>query len=247
MYIYPVSLVSQVCGTKISKVDQNSQRMNKASEMADSFQKTISFGNFQTMVTEIADKKIKNLNGLEHSFNSLMKEIISDAKIEKTPYFSYLEAGFKESGFSGLLRNLRMPKSTPKINTLVEKSSENELVLAKLDGEPVLSLFNFGRYGFWESESSTRDMRLIFSNAEKILDKEARVEFTMNKKGQYSVFQRTGQNFIDTVYYPTTGNIRRETYCYAGGKPDTTYYNEDGSKAFFENWFYGGTPTEPIY
>lgn len=246
MYIYPISQFSQVYSNRISNSVNNSQKQN-THFASDSFNKSLAFGNFPAIVTSIANKRFRNLNQLEHSFNNLMSDILLDTNIEKSPYFSYFAAGFKESGFSGLLGNLRMPKSTPKINALVEKSAEKELILAKLDGEPVLTLYNWGRHGFWQTDSSTRDMRILFSNAERIPDKEAIVEYTMNKKGQYCVSQRLGPEYFDTVYYPSTGNIRQETYYYSGGKSDTTYYNEDGSKAFFENWIYGGTRAEPIY
>ena len=243
MYISPISSLS------LSRNYFSSEHKAKPKPLnVDKFERNnISFGNLQTSITEYADKNIKVLNELEQSFNTLMKELISDSGIEKNKYFSYFANMFKESGYRGLLENLRMPKSTPEINTLVEKSAQEGLVLAKSGDEPVLTLFNWGKHGFWQSSDSTRDMRILFSNMEKLEDKQAIIEYTIDKDGYYIIAQRVGKNYRETAFYSTTGNKRYDVYCYDGGKPDITYYNKDGSKSFWENWLHGGTQAEPIY
>lgn len=248
MYIVPVSLSSSFNRVVLNKDSRFNVQYDNKTLKYDSFHKSsVSFGALQTTVTELVKKRYNNLDEIEEVFNTLIKELIKDKTIKRNTNLAYLIRSYKKSGFRGLLENLRMPNSTSDINALVDKSADNGLELAKFGEEPLLMLLNFGRHGLFDGPTSTRDMRLLFSNGEKLKDKNAIMEFTMGKKGNYRISQRSGEDYVETVYYASTGNKKSETVCYGKGNPSTTYYNKDGSIDFFKNWFVGGTPIVPIY
>lgn len=248
MYVSMVSSLPNLCAVNCKIRHYSGFAGISEKNNFDSFQKAnITFGGIKNIVSEYAVKRFKNLNEVEECFNSLMRELISDKTTVKSSYLSYIVRGFKKSGFRGLLENLRMPKSTPEIDKLVEMAKFKRVNLVKSDERPVLQIFNAGKHSLWGGASSTRDIRVMFSNAANIDSKKAIIEFTIDKKGNFKVYQQYCKNYAETAYYSSTGNKRFETICSGNSKPNTTYYNKNGSESLLGNWFHGGSPAEPIY
>lgn len=129
---------------------------------------------------------------------------------------------------------------------------------------PVIKLGNLGKHGFFnslfEKETAPNDIRLLFSNCNAIdanpitlkndrdfISKMNSVELYLDKKGDLTVEQQHGETNVITHFHSLTGHKKLVIESYGDGKPESTYYNKDGTKAFWKNFFYGGVPTEGIY
>ena len=94
-----------------------------------------------------------------------------------------------------------------------------------LQEDEILDIVNYS--------GSPEDMRIGF-----LSDKEkGGIEFYTDKKGDLFVEQTYDRNFLNRGFYSDTGSKKIEIESYAGGKPNRTYYNKDGSKPFFKNLF----------
>ena len=192
-----------------------------------------------------AFKSFSHENSFEKPFDELLQIIINSNKYTKSEHFNDFLEVYNKKGLYGTLRTLWQATPIEKIAKTVSKHPQETLILAKTNNQSVLEIFNWGKHGFFnsifETKSAPNDVRLLFSKNKTTL------EFSLDKKGDLTVSRNVGDNFYTTTYYKETGTKKSETVQYGSFKPETTYYNKDGSKAFWKNFIYGGTPTEPIY
>lgn len=192
---------------------------------------------FTSMMKKYSNHQFANVSEMQEGFANLFNAVEHDKKIKKAPAFSAVNTLFQKGGFLGLLYELWKPNPGEKVKRLVESTKDNSgLVLASKDDKPVLSLINHGPYGFFnyinENYDAKRHMTLSFNNPESANSK---VEFFMDKSGQLTFVNETRA----VRYYKTTGTPKTETI--KGDRVEIIHYNEDGSKAFFKNLFFGGT------
>ena len=179
---------------------------------------------------------VKTLKEAENLFGELISEIDKDVMITKTPFFDTIKNIFSERGLKGLFGILsQSTDSNCKVENLVKTvRNENIVQVAKQRGD-VLDVTSYS--------SEPHDIHLGFGAGLK----KGYIEFYADKKGNLFVDRTYGDDFISTGLYSDTGTKKVETISYGGGKPDTTYYNKDGTKPFFKNWLFGGTSVEPIF
>ena len=183
-----------------------------------------------------AKSPVKTLKNAEGLFGELINEISMDAQITKTPFFATIKNIFEERGLKGLFGILgKSTDSNISVENLIKKVREENAVSVAKEKGSILDIVSYG--------SKPHDVHVGFSAGLR----KNYIEFYTNKKGDIFVEQTSGNDYINTGFYSDTGTKKLEIESYAGGKPDKTYYNKDGSKPFFKNWLFGGTPVEPIY
>lgn len=177
-------------------------------------------------------------------FDNIIKSVLENNNIVKEKYFQHLSSLYEKKGLYGVLKSLWETYPTTKIAESVSLLNQENLILAKRYNLPVIEIFKWGKHGFFNSLTNSRtapnDVRLSFMNQDNL------IEYTLNKNGELVVHRKIGDKTITTTYHKVTGH-RKEEVIHNGGKPEVTYYNKDGSKPFWKNFLFGGTPTEAIY
>ena len=205
----------------------------------------IQFTGFEKTISDASRKTFKNDSEVEETFKQIFNAILKDSNIIKEASFNIIIDTYKQEGFRGLMNELWKAYTSDNFIPLINSSEGHILNLAQKDDKPVVELINYGRHGFWnainDTEYATRDVRLSFSYGKNS------IEFYLDKKGDCSLLQNYEKTSIYSGYYKSTGNKKFQTEHYSECRPETTYYNKDGSKAFFKNWFYGGPAIEPIF
>ena len=248
MYLQPVNLYSITNHQPVIKKN----KINKKTEgVTDSFDKsTTSFTGYKESLLKMSERNFDNVSKLKEGFHELLNLVTKDTEIKKTDNFQIIKTAYEKDGLRELLRNLWLHNSDNPVgkfsNKLLEEPNET-LVLATKNEKPVLTIKNWGPFKLWDALSDNRkcprDVRIQFTDKNKTMA----TEFTLDKKGNYVTHHSANEQYIFSSYYESTGLKKQETIHPSIGHPETTYYNEDGSKAFFKNWFYGGPAIPPVW
>lgn len=240
MRIQPVSLYTQT-NYSIS----NNKKVSSYQTSADK----VSFGNslYKSTLKAAVNTTFLKDTDVEKTFNKLFNIIKEDNHFQKLEHFDFLSDLHKKEGLRGMMRELWTENPKPEVRSFLNKISDDFVPLAKQDGVTVLEIFNMGPQGFWnfmrENKNAKRNVELIFSSPN--FKDGSFFSLRLNKQGGYVLSQKDDLSSIVTDFYTTTGKRASSVDSSVGGRPDVTYYNEDGSEAFFKNWFFGGTP--PIW
>lgn len=198
---------------------------------------------YNEILGEIVNRTFLNDIDIEKTFSKLLNTISTNDKITKLKEFYFIEKLEREKGFRGMMRELNSANPKSEARKFLNIMSTNN-TLAEQDNKPVLQLFDCGPQGFinciTDNPNSQRKVELMFMIPS---DKPLSASVNLNSKGEYCLNQSRDCLNLYTCFYSSTGNRRFTILQSAGGEPDKTYFNKDGSKAFFKNWFFGGTPT----
>lgn len=194
------------------------------------------FNGYHDVIGKAMRTPVKDTKNAQEVFTDLINEIHNDKSINKTNFFKTVYDLFKQNGLIGLFSELKKaPNKDSYTECMLEYARKNNVLpLAKDENE----IFDIVSYS-----GSADDIHLGFLAGKE----KGGIEFYTDKKGDLFVEQTHDRNFLNTGFYSDTGTKKVEVTSYAGGKPDKTFYNKDGSKPFFKNWFLGGTPVEGIY
>lgn len=194
------------------------------------------FNGYYEVMREGAKTSVKNLEHAQRLFGDLMTEIDQDVQMTKTPFFNVIKTIFDKKGLKGLFGILTKPADQyAHTEGLLLKVKEDNVVPIVVNRGHVLDITSFS--------DKPHDIHLGFSAGIR----KGFIEFSSDKKGNIFVERGYGDNYNYTGFYADTGTKKVEVESYAGGLLERTYYNKDGSKPFFKNWFLGGVAVEPIY
>lgn len=200
----------------------------------DSFQPA--FKGFERTLQQAVKNILENDVEVEKTFSNLFKEATNTEGFTKTSEYYGIADEYYKHGFRGLLYELW--KSTPQ--PALKKYLQNDVVdLVKKDNKPIFQLVHFYKFGF--SKNSPNDVKLVFMNPKN----ETSIEYSLNKKGELHVWQTDKNKSVITTYHLTTGSKKCTVEHNYDCSPETTYYNKDGSKAFFKNFLWGGVAISP--
>jgi hypothetical protein len=214
---------------KVSAIGYNVYNQNKC-------QKPLNFTGYYDVILEGARTPIKNLDYAQYLFGNLINEIDKDVLIKKGRFFDGIKQIFKAKGLVECFKTLKFSSDNCFSMKDFAKSVENSEILpiASQHGS-IMDIINYGK--------GLKNFHMGFCSGLK----RGSIEFYTDKKGDLFVDQCYGSNFMSTGFYSDAGTKKVEVYSYAGVKPEKTFYNKDGSKPFFKNWFLGGTAVEAIY
>ena len=232
MKVSGISYMQPLCADyKKSKINSASTCNNAGT---DSFQPA--FKGFERTLQQAVKNVLENDIEVEKTFSNLFKEIICGENITKTSEYYGIEDVYNKNGFRSLLYELW--KSNPQPN--LKKYLQNDVIdLAKKGDKPVFQLVHLYKFGF--SKNAPNDVKLVFMNPKN----ETSIEYSLNKKGELHVWQTDDTKSVITTYHLTSGNKKCTVEQHYNCNPETTYYNKDGSKAFFKNLLWGGVAIVP--
>ena len=200
----------------------------------DSFQPA--FKGFERTLKQAVKNVLENDTEVEKTFSNLFNEIKDGECITKTPEYYEIADVYNKHGFRGLLYELW--KSNPQPN--LKKYLQNDVIdLAKKGNKSVFQVIHLYKFGF--SKNAPNDVKLVFMNPKN----DVSIEYSLNKKGELHVWQTDDNQSAITTYHLTTGNKKCTVEHSYNCNPETTYYNKDGSKAFWKNIFWGGVAIAP--
>ena len=195
-----------------------------------------SFTGYYDVLREGAQKPIADLKQAQYLFEDLIMEIELDNSIKKNQFFYTVK---------NLCANIRLREL---FNKFIKSEQDNSLVRNLLDilkNKNIVSIANdkFSVFDIISLSGTPKDIHLGFGAGKR----KGYIEFYTDKKGDVFVDRSYGKDFFTRGFYSDAGTKKVDISSYAGGSPEKTYYNKDGSKPFFKNLFLGGTPTEGIY
>lgn len=195
-----------------------------------------SFNGYYEVVSNGAKSSIDNLKFAENLFGNLVSEIEWDPQIIKTQFFSVMKKLFLKRGLKGMFNVLAQTADSNLVihDTMQKVRKDNIVSVASTKNGHLLDITSYS--------SKPYDVHLGFSSGKK-----GYIEFYTNKKGEIFVERTYGDEYVNTGFYSDTGTKKVEIESFAGGSPEKTFYNRDGSKPFFKNWLWGGPAVEPIY
>ena len=201
----------------------------------------ISFNGYSEVLHDSLQISIKNESEAENIFRTLWNELLKENNLLKNNSFNILKEIFDKNGFRGLLHELWKANPKEEVAKLLKDTEENCENLVTQNGEPLMTLYNFGKYGFWGRKTSPNDIRLVFyaDNQHEMID------FHLSKKGNLKTSQSNGKNLEDNEFYMTTGTLKEKYVSSASGQ-QRTHYNEDGSMPIIKNIVLDGN-TPQIY
>ena len=210
---------------------------------------TVSFGNsgYQKALKEAVNTTFLRDIDVERAINKIFKSLNDDTTITKLKSFDFISDTYQKKGLRGLLRELWTPNPQPETKAFLHSISNEVAPLVNKTNDSIIDIYNYGPQGFWDcirqKENSKRTVELIFSSADK---DGLGLTVKLNNKGGLAVSQYRKDKMVFTEYHPSTGNHACEIVNPKYTPPYTTYYNKNGTKAFFKNLFYGGTPPVEI-
>ncbi|MBR1425414.1 hypothetical protein IJ579_07630 [bacterium] len=230
-----VSGISAAC-VNLNNYNNYDNRIQKSKDVFDSF--SPSFKGYEQTLIRSVRKEFKKDFEVEECFKNLLRELIEKENILRIQEFNEILKIYKDSGFKGLLEKFwksRQPDYVEKILNKIDYG--NEMKLVTFNEAPLFEMVNFGKQGF--RESSPNDIRFIF----RTCDQNIAMEFGLGRNGQLKISQSDlgCGRFEFSEFHVSSGNKKVKTVQYAGGNPETTYYNKDGSKSFLRNLLSGGT------
>ena len=194
------------------------------------------FCGYYDAIKVAARTPVKDVKVAEDLFQKLITEIDSDKQIVKNQYFQPLKKLYEMVGLKGLFFALKgVSENDSLIGSMIKMVKNGDFVSAAKNHSSVLEVFSFS--------GKLKDIRIGFLAGSR----KGHLEFYLDKKGDLFVDRSYDKELFSSGFYSDTGTKKIEIESYSGGKPDTTYYNKDGSKSFFKNWLWGGTPTEGIF
>ncbi len=197
---------------------------------------SVSFCGYSKVLSTVASSMYKNDTEVENAFAKLFKSLKEDKTISKIfPKFDAMDEIYENGGFRGLLNEIWKTNPQEITKNLLKGSETDNVVLASKGEKPVLELVNWGKFGF--SQNNPNNVMISFSDGKS----RNVVEFCLNKKGDCTISQQNGEAMHYTEYYQSTGNRKFQTYQFSDCMPERTFFNKDGSKAFWKNFFRGGT------
>jgi hypothetical protein len=200
----------------------------------DSFQ--LSFKGYDKVLRQATKSFLLKDNQVESTFANLFREVLSSDNINKTQGFYDVEDVYYSHGFRGLLYELWKANPIEKLSKYLKHGTIN---LATQDDKPIFQLVHFDKFGF--SKHSPNDVKLVFTDPKEKYS----IQYGLNEKGELDIWQTNDDQTVITRYHISTGNRKCEVFQPKDGNPETTYYNKDGSKAFFKNLFRGGVAIVP--
>ncbi len=205
-----------------------------------------SFGGYSSAFENIAEAYIKSETEVEKSFDKLFRYIMHDSQILWKPGSYEFMRIYQKGGFRGLMHELWTANTDKSIAPLINKAAKGDLILAKKDDKPILSILNLGRQGFlntiFDNQNAPREVILTLnsSNSKKY------IEFSLNKKGGYRICQRRSDELVTTTFHPETGNRKIVAILPDDGNPKSIYYKKDGSPDGLKNFLYGESATSAM-
>lgn len=197
---------------------------------------TPNFQGYSEVLREGARTSVKSLKQAENLFGDLIGEINQDVMITKSPFFGAIKDIFTGRGLKGLFAVLgSSTDSSIMVDELIQSVRKENLVSIAKQRSSIFDVTCYGKKPY--------DVHLGFGAGLK----KSYIEFYTNKKGDIFVDRTYGNNFVSTGFYPDSGTKKVEIEAYGNSSAERTFYNKDGSKPFFKNWFLGGTAVEPIY
>ena len=201
------------------------------------------FKSYNEAVKKIAGENIKTEAKAAEAFAFLINELLNES--EKTTNLDWkMVKPYILGGMRTFLEEITKPIAQVKseLRNLIFDSKLDELPLIKKEGKPALSLFNWGKQGFWnsifESESAKNDVRIDF------FAPDASVNLGLEKNGALYLEQNVKGEKTQIRTFHTNGNVKSVTTQYSeAGMPTTEYFNKDGSSDLLNNFLYGGTAT----
>ena len=194
---------------------------------------SVSFCGYGTVIKKVATTIYKTDSEVENAFIKLFNTIKEDNTIYKTPHFDSLDEIYQKGGFRGMLNEIWKTNPQDTAKKLLKASEDKNIILATKNDEPILELVNWGKFGF--SKNNPNETKIAFWDGKQ----DNMVEFCLNKKGECTLSQTYGDSVLYTEYY-STGNRKVQTHQFGSCMPERTFYNKDGSKAFWKNFFRGG-------
>ena len=241
MYIQPFSLPVTVNHNKkvMSQPLISSPKFENINKK-DVFQP--SFNGYNKLLEAVTIIDYKKDKAVGEAFGALFEELIKEPKILQKAGASEIIEMYKKEGFRGLMHELWKAFPDASIEKIIEKSENEPQVLISKEGKPLLEIFNIGRQGFWNSlfnrKSAPRDVRLTFlSQDEKHL-----FEFSLDKYGAVSIWQKRPTESVYTEFHNSTGNRKMVVrHPHGVGNPETEYFKPNGLEDDLKNHIEGGT------
>lgn len=226
----------------------NNEITTQHSTTVDKFAKnnSVNFTGYSDIVINTVNKSFKNESEIEKGFKTLLTGLREETSIIKTEKLKLITDLYEEKGFRGLLHELWMAKPRQDVDNLVRESINNTIYLAGRKEQPALTISSLGRHGFWnmlrDNPKAPRDVELGFIAPEN----NSFIGFYLDKRGGCGLRQWNSSKTIHSEFYAETGTPKVIATSYGSGRPETQYFNKDGSPNYLKNWLFGNPP-EPIY
>ena len=239
MRIYQVTPYQQ-SNTNYSPNSNKQTSMLKNNPVGDS----VTFGSYHTVLKNMTKATLKKDSEAEKFFIELFKILEKDNNIQITEDYKLIAKEYKKSGFRGLLNNLWKAYPDKKFEPLLRKSDEDiTVILLSKGNRDIMELHNLGRFGFFNSSSKPREIKISFMTR----NKQYYIDFGLESNGNLTVWQRHGKNSTYTEFHQSTGNRKLQTIHSEGLNPESTYYKKDGSLDGWRNLLGGGTAVPGIF
>lgn len=201
-----------------------------------------SFKGYNNLIVANSKRTILKTDDLTQVFSKLFESIENNPQIKKTEYFDILKDLLKNNGLKTTLSKLGNPNQKGELGKFIKYVNEYTLTLASDNSRPVFIIHSNGPHSLIDaltnSKTAKKQVILYFQD----IKKEYQMGFSLDKNGNFEL-RKLNDNYYSYTNYHPSGNRRKEVIQHHGGNPDTTYYNKDGSKSFFKNWFFGGEAT----
>lgn len=193
-------------------------------------------GAYEVLINKYVSNEFKNTSELAQGFEKLFSSIKNNNKIKKLPGFDFIENLYKQNGFRGMLHELWKANPSPEVKKAALVTFNNPITLAAKNGKPVMQLENVGPHGFWNYMKENHDAKRCFQIRFLTTDaKPKKAGFCIDKGGEYTFLNETSCiRYFNSTGTPKTRTILRSPR-------EIIHYNEDGSRNFFKNLFFGGT------
>jgi len=204
----------------------------------------ISFTGYQETLAKYAGKSFEDSVKLKAGFMDIFNSLTKENDLWEAAAFQYIKGAYLNNGLTGFLKKLMYAPTGNKLSDFVPKEVGSWALLKK-NGNPLFSIYNGGALTYMDILRNPRKIPGYMAVRYSSPDGKDIMEFHMNKKSGIEL--RSIRDNIDVwaEYYPE-GKLKQETVFYDIYAPETTYYNKDGSKAFWKNFLYGGVAT-PMY
>ena len=203
------------------------------------YKKYPSFKAYSDVLHKAFSTPLKNDYEAENLFISLFKALCEEKGIQTNNSFHVLKEIFEKSGFRGLLNELWKANPQESVADIIKSTRDDCENLVTQNGEPILTLYNFGKFGFFQRKTSPNNVKLLFSDK----DQSEMVEFGLSKKGNLLTCQSNGVHSIDNEFYAQTGT-KKEEVINSSGNVERKHYNKDGSEPFLKNFILDGTAVQ---
>lgn len=231
MEVSKITFSQPIYSAKVGNTHKNS---NYVVSDFDRFQ--VSFKGYDKVLNQAVRNFLNTDVEVEKTFINLFGELAKSPDIEKTSKYFGIADAYAKYGFRGLLYEFW--KSNP-VDCLKKYLVNGTIDLAKKDNKPIFQLIHFDKFGY--SKNSPNDVKLVFSDPQEKLF----IQYGLNKKGELDIWQTNEEQTVITSYHLATGNKKCEVIQPKDGYAETTYYNKDGSKSFWKNFFRGGVAIVP--